>query len=88
MGCLHVGDDVQLVAEPDNPHDPWAVRIEHRKSRIGYLPRTHNEAVSRLLQQGASVRCTITKVDASAPPWEAVEVSVGIPKPAAAGLAT
>lgn len=84
MASMNVGDEVQLVAEPENPHDPWAVRIEHHKSRLGYLPRTHNEAVSRLRQQGASVKCTITKVDTQAPPWEAVQVqvSIAVPKPA------
>lgn len=78
MASMNVGDDVQLTPEPENPHDLWAVRIEHRKSRLGYLPRTHNEAVSRLLQQGAPVRCSITKLDPSAPPWEAVQVQVRI----------
>lgn len=78
MVYLQVGDEVQLTPEPENPHDPWAVRVEHQKSRLGYLPRTHNEAVSRLLQQEVPVQCTITRVDANAPPWEAVRVQVRI----------
>lgn len=81
---LHAGDEVQLTPEPENPHDPWAVRIEHNRSRLGYLPRTHNEAVSRLLQQDAPVRCTITRVDPHAPPWEAVDVQASVELPKAA----
>jgi len=66
------------------------VRIEHQRSHIGYLPRTHNQAVSRLLQQDAPVRCTITRVDRDAPPWQAVDVqvSVEVPKQIKARLAT
>ncbi|MCG3178268.1 MAG: hypothetical protein BIFFINMI_00594 [Phycisphaerae bacterium] len=78
MAYLQVGDEVKLIAEPENPHDPWAVRIEHCGSRLGYLPRTHNEAVSRLLQQDVLARCLITRIDANAPPWEAVRVQVRI----------
>lgn len=78
MRELHVGDEVQLVAEPGNPYDPWAVRIEHRKTHIGYLPRTQNEAISRLLQQGVLVACGITAVQQNAVPWEAVRVQASI----------
>lgn len=69
---LQPGDEVQLIAEPGNPYDEWAVRIEHRKSRIGYLPRSQNQTVSRLLQQAAPgrVKCCITAVDPHAVPWE------------------
>ena len=28
-----------LVAEPDNPHDPKAVRVEVGGTHVGYLPR-------------------------------------------------
>jgi hypothetical protein len=76
MSYLQPGDEVQLIAEPGNPYDEWAVRIEHRKSRIGYLPRGQNQVVSRLLQQEARVECRITAVDPSAVPWEAVKVQV------------
>ena len=75
---LQVGDELQLVPEPGNPYDAWAVRIEHRKSHIGYLPRRQNQPISRLLQQGAPVRCRITRVDADAVPWEAVRVQASI----------
>jgi hypothetical protein len=78
MSYLQPGDEVQLIAEPGNPYDEWAVRIEHRKSRIGYLPRGQNQVVSRLLQRGApgEIKCRITAVDPETVPWEAVKVQV------------
>jgi hypothetical protein len=75
---LRTGQSVQLVAEPDNPYDRWAVRIEHESRHIGYLPRNQNQPISRLLTQGARVECRITRVDPEALPWEAVEVQVSI----------
>ena len=35
-----IGDDVTLVPEPDNPHDPRAIAVlSERGEKIGYLPR-------------------------------------------------
>ena len=75
---IHAGDQVTLIAEPGNPYDEWAVRIEHQKSHIGYLPRAQNQAVFRLLQQGAPVDCRIADIDQEAAPWEAVKIQAAI----------
>ncbi len=78
MPYLQPGESLTLTAEPDNPHDPWAVRVEHNKSHIGYLPRTQNEFVARLLQQDAPVSCVINAVDEQAVPWQAVRIQVSV----------
>lgn len=78
MPYLQPDEPLDLIAEPGNPYDEWAVRIEHHKSRIGYLPRSQNQAVSRLLQQGAAVDCRITRVNPAAVLWEAVKVQASI----------
>jgi HIRAN domain len=33
------GDALGLVAEPENQHDPHAIRVEHGGRRIGYLAK-------------------------------------------------
>ena len=78
LAYLKAGDELQLIAEPGNPYDEWAVRIEHHKSHIGYLPRSQNQPISRLLQQDVPVACRIASIDADAVPWEAVRVQVSI----------
>jgi hypothetical protein len=75
---LRAGDEVQLVAEPTNAYDAWAVRIERSEKHVGYLPRTQNEPISRLLQQGIPISCRITQVDAQAPTWEAVHIQASL----------
>lgn len=56
LAILKPGDPLELIAEPFNPHDLYAVRIHLNGRHIGYLPRQSNHVVSRLLKQGAPLR--------------------------------
>jgi hypothetical protein len=47
---LRPGDRLTLIAEPENPHDEFAVRVEWRGAKLGYLPRERNHQVSRMLR--------------------------------------
>ena len=38
-GETRVGATAALIPEPDNPHDPDAVRVEIEGQKVGYLPR-------------------------------------------------
>jgi hypothetical protein len=39
LSGISEGDPVALVAEPKNPHDPHAIRIEHGGRLVGYVDR-------------------------------------------------
>ncbi|TYO97626.1 HIRAN domain-containing protein [Geothermobacter ehrlichii] len=39
LPILRPGQTLQLRAEPDNPHDAFAVRIEWNGRKLGYVPR-------------------------------------------------
>ncbi len=43
---LMVGTSLSLVREPENPHDPRAVRIDWQGQKLGYMPRIDNAAAS------------------------------------------
>lgn len=73
---LRVGDELTLVAEPDNPYDANAVEIYWGDAKLGYVPRNENATISRLLPQEAPLLCRIVAVDPDAVPWEMVEVEV------------
>jgi len=47
---LKIGERLTLIAEPANPFDEFAVRIEWHGKKIGYLPRERNHQVSRMLR--------------------------------------
>jgi hypothetical protein len=50
---LAPGEELMLRREPENPHDPLAVRV-HRAdgTHLGYLPRDRTEVIARLMDAG------------------------------------
>ncbi len=47
---LKVGDDVMMVVEDDNPHDPRAVSVRDMEGRsLGYIPRDATAGARRYI---------------------------------------
>ena len=59
---MRPGDELTLVRERDNPHDPNAVRVDWRGRVLGYLPRADNESVARQLDRGNPLRARIARL--------------------------
>jgi hypothetical protein len=57
---LRVGDRLELVREPANPHDPNAVRVEWRGRMLGYVPRAENAALAWVMDRGETVAARIS----------------------------
>lgn len=75
---LSVGDRLTLLREPDNPHDPRAVRVEWRGAMLGYAPRADNVDLARLMDGGAQVQGRILQLQKTRDPWKRVLFEVGI----------
>ena len=77
-GGVKPGDALRLIAQPENPHDEFAVEIYHAASgvKLGYVPRTENAHLSRLLTQGAVLEARVAQVNSEADTWEAIEVEI------------
>jgi hypothetical protein len=73
---LRVGEPLTLVREPENPHDPLAVRLDWQGRKLGYLPRNENAEIARLLDAGEALVASIAGIDREAEPWERVRVGV------------
>lgn len=73
---MRVGNTLRLVAEPTNPHDEFAVEIWCGDYKLGYVPRSDNRHISRLLQQGATLVGEVWEVDPDATVWEKVRAKV------------
>ena len=56
------GDELQLQAEPDNPHDTGAVRVLWRGHPLGYVPKRHNSSLAWALLDGKRLRAQVTQV--------------------------
>ena len=59
---MQVGDSLTLVREPENPYDTRAVRVEWQGHKLGYIPRTENEAVARQMDRGNPLQARLTKL--------------------------
>jgi hypothetical protein len=73
---LRVGDRLDLVREPANPHDPNAVRVEWRGRMLGYVPRGQNAALAWALDRGETVAARISALRAHPNPRLRVELEV------------
>ncbi|MBS0357013.1 MAG: HIRAN domain-containing protein [Proteobacteria bacterium] len=73
---MHEGDTLTLVREPDNPHDRFAVRVEWRGQKLGYLPRAENQAVAEEMDRGSSIGGRIGKLAKDPNPWKRLRVDV------------
>ena len=59
------GEPVRIIHEPDNPHDPMALRIDSMLGEtIGYLPRQSPVHVA-ILQHGRGVSAVIDSIGLS-----------------------
>ena len=76
---MREGDALELVREPDNAHDPRAVRVEWHGIKLGYVPRRENEAVARLLDRGSRLEARITRLVKSRNPWQRMLFEVYVP---------
>ncbi len=73
---MKVGDALTLRREPDNPHDPNAVRVDWHGQQLGYLPRAENGAVAAEMDQGGRVEARIGRLRKHRNPWQRVLIEV------------
>ncbi len=73
---LSVGDRLELVREPDNPHDARAVRIEWRGEMLGYVPRAENATLAWALDRGDPIQARISRLVTHRNPRERVRFEV------------
>lgn len=73
---LKEGDALTLHREPDNPHDPNAIRVEWQGHKLGYLPRAENRALSAEMDKGTPLAARIATLKKSRSAWARVRVDV------------
>ena len=73
---MRAGDPLQLLREPQNPHDTNAVRVLWRNEMLGYIPRRENSDVARQMDRGAPVKARIVRLKEARNPWQRIEFEV------------
>lgn len=73
---MREGDALALIREPDNRHDPFAVRVEWRGTKLGYLPRAENRDVAAEMDKGTPIAGRIGRMADNPNPWKRLRVDV------------
>jgi hypothetical protein len=75
------GDMLELVREPDNEHDKYAIALHWNNHKIGYIPRERNNILSKLLDIGIlEMMAEISFVNTEAAHWENVRMALYVLK--------
>ena len=73
---LSVGDELRLVRESSNAHDPDAVAIYFHDDKLGYVPGAENSAISQMLDRGENLQARISRLLMDEDPWQRVRISI------------
>ena len=73
---MQVGDQLDLIREPENRYDRKAIRVEWRGHKLGYVPRAENRAVAAAMDRGDKLVARIAKLTEHVNPWLRVEFEV------------
>ena len=71
-------ESLQLLREPDNPYDTYAIAIYKENKKVSYIPQTNSRIIASLMDSGNRVHATVRYFKKYEAPWERVWVSVWI----------
>lgn len=74
LSQIKSGDSLHLQRQAANPHDGKAIEVFWQGKKIGYVPKSHNGALSKLMDSGEAVAVSVSRVLQR--PWEPLEFNV------------
>jgi hypothetical protein len=73
---MRAGDALDLAREPDNPHDPKAIRVDWHGVKLGYVPRAQNAAVAWAMDRGERLSARVSRLQTHRNPRKRIEFEV------------
>ncbi len=73
---LEIGMPLQLNREPHNQYDKDAVEVWTGDAKLGYVPRSDNKTVAKLMDDGKEVQAFVLELDPSAFPNGSVKIEL------------
>jgi len=73
---LEEGFALRLIRQQENPYDFCAVEVYHDNHKLGYLPRSDNRIIARMMDQGIRVKALIRSIDPREHPFRRVRIRV------------
>ena len=81
LDVMYEGSLLELVREPENPHDPCAIALHFNQQKVGFIPAESNEILSRLLDSRlVELLAEITHLNKEAASWENVHLAISLLK--------
>ena len=75
--ALGIGGPLILQREPWNPYDTYAIVVlSPTGQKLGYIPRSQNQALARSMDQGKSLRAVLTALSAVHSGWPQIYLKV------------
>ncbi len=68
QSLLETGMPLQLNREPHNQHDKNAVEVWTGDAKLGYIPRSDNKTIARIMDKGVGVEALVLELEPSAFP--------------------
>lgn len=76
---LKIGDVVELLPEPHNRYDENAVMVACKGKQLGYLPRSENHHIAKILNAGLNpYEARIQSLYQDRPMYERIEICLNI----------
>jgi hypothetical protein len=75
---LGVGEELALLRESSNAHDPDAVAVYFGEEKLGYVPRGDNRAIAQMLDRGENLEARISKLLLEGDPWERIRITISL----------
>lgn len=73
---LEEGMVVDLIPEPSNKFDKFAIKIKHNNVMLGYVPKKFSQEVTSFMDSGTELKTTITQLQPDFEPWTALKVEI------------
>lgn len=76
---LKIGDPVELIPQPENPYDKNTVIVACKGKQLGYLPRSENRHIAKILNAGLNpYKARIQSLYQNNPMFERVEICLNV----------
>jgi HIRAN domain len=77
LSSMKPNELLQIIREPDNEYDPFALALYHKNQKVGFVPAEDNYIISQLMDAGhGHFTAEIVNIDSHAPTWEQVEFRI------------
>jgi hypothetical protein len=78
---LEAGMPLQLNRQPHNRYDKYAIEILSGEAKLGYIPRSENKTIAKLMDKGITVQAEIKELFPQAGFFDNVKVEVWYERP-------